>query len=96
MSEYTKGPWSVKEQAPDTFVYEVMAGKIGSSSCRGGVAFCDDKANAQLIAATPELLEALEEVTEQLRLFMELHDDDEDAPVAYDKAIAAISKAKGE
>ena len=55
-----------------------------------------DEARAKLIALVlnnhEELVEALKACAEQVRLFMELHDDDEDAPLAYDKAQAVLSK----
>jgi hypothetical protein len=53
-----------------------------------------DEANAQLIAAAPDLLEALE-------VFIELHPctngcEPDDMTCATSKAKAAIAKAKGE
>ena len=47
------------------------------------------KANAMLIAAAPELLEALESVLENCL-------DSDGLAAAYEKARAAIAKAKGE
>ena len=55
-----------------------------------------DEARAKLIALAlnhhEELVEALKACAEQVRLFMELHDDDEDAPLAYDKAQVVLTK----
>ena len=56
----------------------------------------EERANAELITTSvnhhEELIEALKACAEQVRLFMELHDDDEDAPLAYDKAQAVLTK----
>ena len=41
---------------------------------------------------TAELVNALKLCAEQVRLFMELHDDDEDAPIAYDAAQSILTK----
>lgn len=39
------------------------------------------------------LLDSLEDCAEQLRLFLELHEDDEDAPAILEKAYKIIEKA---
>jgi len=39
-----------------------------------------------------DLVNALKLCAEQVRLFMELHDDDEDAPIAYDAAQSILTK----
>ncbi len=49
------------------------------------------EANARLIAAAPELLEALEEA-----VFWDSHDEGDVPAVWLDKAKAAIAKARGE
>lgn len=52
------------------------------------------EANARLIAAAPELLEALEDVLNCVALCPE-HGDVVDAPSKYEDARAAIAKARG-
>lgn len=42
----------------------------------------------------PDLLSSLEDCTEQLRLFLELHEDDEDAPPILEEAYKVLKKAE--
>ena len=96
---YTKGPWKavdVSEAIVEKFNIEVHKDGLRSVICRlndfeccaehggKGVEF-----NAQLIAAAPELLEALELC--QIRIFM--LDGSENAE--YQAAAKAIAQAKG-
>jgi hypothetical protein len=53
MSAHTPGPWTYQEQAGSFFI---------NSPKRYSLATTSDEANARLIAAAPELLEALETV----------------------------------
>jgi len=96
--KHTKGPWTIKASSSGNhFIYS-----DAKSSSVAGVNFVsrdigDEEAlaNEVITAAAPELLTALERVAEEIRLFMELHEDDEDAAAAYYMAIDAIVKAKG-
>ena len=90
-AKHTPGPWVVRESS---------CGSVGTDSILTALAFGDDPdckaddrmvANARLIAAAPELLEALKAIC-----------DEQDAnegyatPATYDAARAAIAKATGE
>ena len=92
MSKHTSGPWTTRESATHVTV----------TNARGDAVFHDDKripgvmADARLIAAAPELLEAL-------RGMLELDEDhhqrghcDDDVCAEVLKARAAIAKATGE
>ena len=99
MNKHTPGPWKVAsvfvENAPNQI--HVTTGKWGAPS----IAVVDNADNAQLIAAAPELLEALENVLPALDrafaydgdVFGILHNDAVDA---YSKARATIDKARRE
>ena len=100
MSKYTPGPWrwSDEHQARDLSDTWSLIGSDGY-----GILSCDGKCNspnelnradASLIAAAPELLEALEE----LSLLMDDVRNGEYTPdhLTTQPARAAIAKAKGE
>jgi hypothetical protein len=77
---YTSGPWVVtRGAAGDPFSIEGPTVTVAHAKLANGAA----EANAHLIAAAPELLEALIALTEH------------DTLDAYEKAIAAIAKAEG-
>ena len=81
MNKHTKGPWRLSEEKFSTLYVEPFICAI----------FGTDKtaeANARLIAAAPELLEALEGLLEAV--------SDGAEYIATDAAVAAIKKAKGE
>jgi hypothetical protein len=91
MSEHTPGSWRV-EKAHDLWA-EIRSG-YGLSNFM--IADCVNPANARLIAAAPDLLEALEFM---LSVFNETYPDvadDEEDREAWAKARAAIKKATGE
>lgn len=73
MSKHTPGPWSVTQE---TGVLTL-----------GGIICCSNSKQAHLIAAAPELLDAL-------KLFMSVETFDEQNR-ARDFAVRAISKAEG-
>jgi hypothetical protein len=101
MNKFTPGPWFVVEDMRDetdgvTFIagYDVQSDRseiIGCEGINGDSA--ENLANAQLISAAPDLLEALE-------LYMEAGHGNSthfgDQAGAYCKAVAAIAKARGE
>ena len=86
MSKHTPGPWQWTQHFDPTIsIYKDGFGQIArlyDSSAGTG------KANARLIAAAPDLLDALEFVMNRL---VDKHEDD----IAAQKARAAIAKATG-
>lgn len=91
-AQHTQGPWRVARQnpSPTTGEWMIAGQKPGYLAevrdCGSG----DVEANASLIAAAPELLEALE----LCRYHMYEHaSNTKDG--AFDKLCAAIAKAKG-
>lgn len=92
-SEFTPGPWKVsrafQNNGPDYFV--ISTGKWKSPA----IATCDNEADAKLIAAAPELLEALKEINEDLLSLSA----DELKPLgvraALNRTFRAIAKAEG-
>ena len=55
----------------------------------------DSRANARLIAAAPELLEALRELVEDVESYGFAHPDGGRFEPCIDRALAAIAKAEG-
>lgn len=98
MIKHTEGPWQVLLNARDRDSARIFAG----SKYLGIVGNSDDTyeqtySNAYLIAAAPELLEALEAAIPLLHTGDELPlDYYKDKPSALGKALRAIAKAKGE
>lgn len=90
MSKHTPGPW-VSIRYLDSRFYE-----LGSNEFHARLAFTHgegdtDEANMRLIAAAPDLLEALENLADYID---ERAGDNECRPL--ENARAAIAKAKGE
>ncbi len=95
-TQHTPGPWEISADKYANFknaVFgpdELKVADCGSSRLTGEV-----EANARLIAAAPELLEALERAADELKRAQNSNGSqwlvDEEA-----KARAAIAKAKGE
>ncbi len=101
---HTPGPWEVhsrvwhgKEGGGHAFL------EVGSETSAFWVArvqtFDDDKgeysANARLIAAAPEMLEALRLLVEQLEAYQKIANTRIGLPADLAKAHAAIDKAEG-
>jgi hypothetical protein len=84
---YTSGPWVVtRGAAGDPFSIEGPTVTVAHAKLANGAA----EANAHLIAAAPELLEACK------RMLDLLNDDmDEEQCAAWDAMSAAIDKAEG-
>ena len=92
MTERTEGPWKIAYRAKNESSFSIQA--------KGGVRVCavkynwrvrnsitEAEANAHLIAAAPDLLEALEELVEFFHGYQGM---------GMYNARAAIAKAKGE
>lgn len=104
MSNYTAGPWLISETGPK---YSINAGNGGASTRHIAMVSCfqqyegdsrENIANAYLIAAAPELLEALYKllaatVDEDLKYGITLTEAEEEARAL---ALAAIAKTVGE
>ncbi len=103
---HTPGPWELN----DLSVESASEGKwIACADSRMGNDLFEDQANARLIAAAPELLEALEALVSKLKLILpaidgalvmeSIHGRPYTGPNLADElkqAEAAIAKAKGE
>lgn len=89
MSEHTPGPWRACEVFPS-----IVIGSDGKRITLPATSRDDDvnEANANLIAAAPEMLEVLELCDEAMAYMSEY-----DIPLTLpDKVKSAIAKAKGE
>ena len=95
MIKHTPGPWTITVYPPDDYGAEDLCAYIDGN--RKHVAHCMPPdgtstelrdANARLISAAPELLEALQ-------LLLEQDDNGEDEIWVRNKARAAIAKATG-
>ncbi|EGT4354718.1 hypothetical protein ACM917_002316 [Cronobacter sakazakii] len=88
------GPWSAHDDE-ESMATSVVMNDFGDILCVVGTFMTsteEDYANANLIAAAPDLLEALQEFVD---LFPDVIDGDAIMP-ALDKGYAAIAKAIGE
>jgi len=89
MSEYTKGPWTVNKEFGMQGMIDAnehpVAATCGYASPKGR------EANANLIAAAPDLFEALEAIVNDLPINRDWLNPDYE-----NMAYAAIAKAKGE
>ncbi len=97
MSKHTPGPWRVEHQnpSPTTGEWMIAGSKPGYLAevrdCGSG----DVRANARLIAAAPDLLEACELIVsafDQLAPMSSARNE----PLQINAARAAIAKARGE
>ena len=112
MSAYTSGPWvRVEQDEPDRQLieYEGNIELVQQSGFRIATVWRtpreDAEANARLIAAAPELLEALTEAVIALEIWHGMDLDDDTAKAAWElyqaspemqKINAAIAKARGQ
>jgi len=101
MSEHTPGPWYMHDYT-ELFGDDPMRICVSCDECTelticymGNAVYADVKearSNAHLIAAAPEMLEALEET-----VYMRGIPEDDEARNGYEKRLmAAIAKAKGD
>lgn len=92
-TKHTKGPWTIKSVSESDIAYRIIA------ECDEENVFCvwrttdeiQTEANAKLIAAAPELLEALQEVRLVFNPLIRSSKSDKDA--AWLKVVNAIKKA---
>lgn len=92
-SKHTPGPWFHYDDRSSTERHEIVAmGKtVARVYCTNGCE-AEDKANARLIAAAPDLLEACEAMLEEMQVW----ETEQGEHPAATLARAAIAKAKGE
>lgn len=86
---HTPGPWRPSMHYSGAEVY-------GGGVCVADVYGKDKRANAHLIAAAPELLEALQELRSAFGRAVQPADMREEWRPVWNKARSAIAKAKGE
>lgn len=90
MSAHTPSPWTFVQSGTGDFpIWNVRIGTRGLITLPATAGMETMDADARLIAAAPELLEALKEIVAQ-------SDADEWNGVSTSKARAAIAKATGE
>ncbi|MBC2594913.1 hypothetical protein H5P28_11655 [Ruficoccus amylovorans] len=92
----TPGPWAYNATSEGWFDVGPIGGRyrgctanVFNAECIGGITNAEAEANARLIAAAPDLLEALEDIVDVLDALGE-------ALAKVKDARAAIAKAKGE
>lgn len=98
MSKHTAGPWKVGSWydgrlailVADIADYSIVAELTGAKR--------EHEANAALIAAAPEMLEALQHISARFALMAKALPEEQraDAAESLTMALAAIAKAKGE
>ena len=93
MSKHTEGPWKFSEAEFGDFNICEEAGLAVAVCVQNGFRSPHEtRANTHLIAAAPDLLEALE----QVRMHKCMFDDDKSFEASCNKVNAAIGKANGE
>ena len=88
-AKFTPGPWEIQHTAKGTDL--INAPKMGPGHYHVAEVFGVDSAR---IAAAPELLAALKQISD--RLDKKANDSNPDALFCYSVARAALAKAKGE
>lgn len=95
-AKHTPGPWHVQNRPPDSYKVGTVATTVAwvdfwkEPTCsKGEKSVAEQQANAALIAAAPELLEACRELLK----YGSFAKNGEQAEFAAQKALAAIAKA---
>ena len=100
-AKFTPGPWFVAKAVDEGIVIDMGTQRIADCNWMRGP---EDKANARLIAAAPDLFEALMQLVGVLEsdalqgvfTFFHVHGQEYKGPIAdMDAARAAIAKAEG-
>ena len=94
-AQHTPGPWTLDTSEPDGEIIVMDEQDVSIATCRKQPLDPSEwvEANAQLIAAAPDLLGALQDMVDDMEgRFGEIPDDCS----AYHDAIKAIRKANGE
>ena len=92
MSEFTKGPWTFDEYQNLNAGDELLMVSGVRIPC--GHSHDEVKANMSLIAAAPDMLEALEAITAMVDRQPDFNDDGDGLTLS--RCYEAIAKAKGE
>lgn len=93
-AKHTPGPWDLHKNGVYVTAKDAFGRLIAQSFTSDAVEEAEAKANAHLIAAAPDLLEALEALTKTVEM---LHEDGLiDVVVKTARCHAAINKARGE
>jgi len=87
-TKFTKGPWSIEYDERERYGTVIVSNSTVADICYR----VTSEANARLIAAAPELLEALIEAREQLQGYASAAGEYYNSPMIN----AAIAKATGE
>lgn len=95
MSEFTEGPWYVDGRMVSTSPIQSVCAMIDFDSFGGEVPAHNWKANAHLIAAEPEMYEALEWLETYARVQVDRYPDAEDNK-GWKRILSALAKARGE
>ena len=93
MSKHTPGPWKANFAISGS-VYIFGGDRNFACVFDEWRDEANQEANANLIAAAPDLLEALEELLSMCQRQEDFHDDDDGC--MFERASAAIAKARGE
>jgi hypothetical protein len=98
MSEFTKGPWVIEYDNSDSYGGGCWF-NVGPATINFSYNISEEeerivKANANLIAAAPDMLEALEALTAIVDRQPDFNDDGDG--LALSRCYEAIAKAKGE
>lgn len=96
MSQHTPGPWEMAPEPHSDTKWYVTGDGVGPNELVAIVKSAPERlqANARLIAAAPELLDALTECLPDLEHYAATHGPGPDRRLA--KAKAALHKARGE
>ena len=98
VTKHTPGPWSAEECRSGFAVYAYKSGEavVQTEDDEGRYGTIANEANARLIAAAPELLDACEALARLCERFGVNPVTVSGGPSSLDRARAAIAKAKGE
>jgi len=92
--KYTPGPWRVDEDELGTFIMAHMGG-IASMRIVALEQRQERSANAQLIAAAPEMLKALKLCEQALKDHVQYDDGESLERDGYNAAVGGIQQAEG-
>jgi hypothetical protein len=89
--KHTQGPWQIRQSRSKTHPYGVVATDLDFEHT-----VCVDEDDARLIAAAPDMLDALRCALADLEGLAESLDEDHPAHQSIAECQAAISKATGD